>query len=231
MLKECPYEGRWHNCNDTHNTLLHRGRNKGVGPTAGQDRQDGLVGTAMSIGGSVMLDVVPIKILANGKTVETNGLLDSGSQLPLIRNDIAPRLRFSGPKQQLKSGTFHGKDPKMITQRLLLSVSAMDNSASFQVPEVYSVDELNISPIRANIATLKARWRHLSDLNLSETDDKDVTMIIDMRRDENIENASDGILTPFGWIAVGCTGKATAEVKGIRLEGPESRPQPFFCFS
>ena len=161
-----------------------------------------------------------------GRPSKPHGLLDDGSQLTLIRSDIASRLGLSGPKEQLKLTTFHGKDPKMITHRLSLSISAMDNSVSFKIPEVHSVDELNISPIRAKIATLKTRWRHLSDLNLCETDERDVTMIIgrnvrgahdvfDLRRDDTIEDAPDGILTPFGWIAVGCTGKANTNGRGV----------------
>ena len=180
----------------------------------------------MRKGGSVLLDVVPIRIVANGKTVETHGLLDNGSQLTLIRNDIASRLGLSGPTEHLKFTTFHGKDPNMITQRLSLSISAMGNSVSFKIPEAHSVDELYISPIRANIATLKTRWRHLSDHNLCDTDERDVTMIIrryvrgahdvfDLRRDKTTEDAPDGILTPFGWIAVGCTGKANTEGRGV----------------
>ena len=72
----------------------------------------------MRKGGSVLLDVVPIRIVANGKTVETHGLLDNGSQLTLIRNVIVSRLGLSGPKEHLKFTTFHGKDPKIFGAQL-----------------------------------------------------------------------------------------------------------------
>jgi len=51
-----------------------------------------------SFSGSVLLSVVPIRISANGRYIDTQALLDNGSQLTLIRNDIAEQLSLKDPK-------------------------------------------------------------------------------------------------------------------------------------
>ena len=193
-----------------------------------QENQQGLVGTAMGASGTVMLGVVPIRISAKGKTIETHALLDTVSQLTLVRDDIVAKLGLSGPKQNLEFGTFHGIDPKVVTQRVSLSISSMDNSASFSIAEAYSLTQLNLSPISVNISQLKSRWDHLVDVDLCETERKEVTMIIgidvrgahdvfDIRRAEGELHAPDGILTPFGWIAVGTAGQQVTETRTVNM--------------
>ena len=226
--KDCSYKGLCATCNDTHNTLLHKGSGMEASTMVVQENQQGLVGTAMGASGTVMLGVVPIRISAKGKTIETHALLDTVSQLTLVRDDIVAKLGLSGPKQNLEFGTFHGIDPKVVTQRVSLSISSMDNSASFSIAEAYSLTQLNLSPISVNISQLKSRWDHLVDVDLCETERKEVTMIIgidvrgahdvlDIRRAEGDLHASDGILTPFGWIAVGTAGLQVTETRTVNM--------------
>ena len=89
--------------------------------------------------GAVLLSVVSVKIMANGKCIETHALLDTGSQLTLLRNDIANKIGFDGPCKKLKFGTFHGLDPQKDTKRIFFSVTSIDNSSSFNVEEAYSI--------------------------------------------------------------------------------------------
>ena len=104
----------------------------------------------------------------------------------------------------------------------------MDNSASFSIAEALSLIQLHQSPISVNISQLKSKWDHLVDLNLCETESKEVTMIIgievrgardvfDIRSAEGENNAPDGILMPFGWIAVGTSGQQVAETRTVKM--------------
>ena len=156
LKTDCLFKGRCHVCKDTHNSLLHRGTTQPVVHVVGATDQIPMVGTAVKARETVLLGVVPVRISANGRTVETHALLDTGSQLTLVRHDIAEKLGASGPQQNLTFGTFHGRDPKVATRRVSMSISAMDNSSSFFVAAAYSVEQLNMSPVRVSTAQLKS---------------------------------------------------------------------------
>ena len=172
--------------------------------------------------------------MANGKCIETNALLDTGSQLTLLRSDIASKIGLDGPCKKLKFGTFHGLDHQIDTKRISFSVTSIDNSSSFNVEEAYSISCLNLSSIVVNTSQLKSTWSHLKDLNIMQTERKDVALLIGMnvrgahdvfqtRRATCKGPAPDGVLTPFGWIAVGSTGRKI-EVAGRSFHVSNSRP-------
>ena len=170
----------------------------------------------------VLLLVVPIKISANGRFVETKTLLDSGSQL--IPQDVVDELGLEGTTQNIRFGTFHVMDPEIHTKKVSFLLSSKDGAFSVSVNEVYSVEALNISPGEVDLNQLRSRWEHLSDLDLAPVDLSDVTVLIEMNvrpahdnfdsRKPDRSEAPEAVLTPFGWEVVGPTGKKTYNGQG-----------------
>ena len=113
---------------------------------------------------SVLLSVVPVRVSANGKFVNTKALLDSGSQLTLIREDVARELDLRGQTQDIRFGTFHGFDPIIVTRKVKFLVSARDSKFSVLVNEAYTVDNLNIFVGEADQKALQLCWDHISNL-------------------------------------------------------------------
>jgi len=98
-------------------------------------------------------------------------------------------------------------------------VSSRDNSVTFPVNEAYAIPDLNVAQNEVNIQDLKHRWNHLTGLDLSPFDPKEVTVllgmnvrgahdVLDSKKPENREESPEAVLTPFGWIVVGPTGLA-----------------------
>ena len=209
-------------CQSKHNTKLHDAPALFPGrvsdsSNSSEDVIQGFNGHCRTVS-SVLLMVVPIKISANGKFVETKALLDSGSQLTLVRQDIVDELGLEGPTQDLRFGTFHGIDPKIPTKKVSFVISSKDNSFSVSVGEAYSVAALNVSPGEVDLLKQQTQWEHLSDLELVPVDPKEVTVLLgmnvrpahdkfDSRKPKDRSEEPEAVLTPFGWVVVGPTGK------------------------
>ena len=118
---------------------------------------------------TVFLCVVPIKIRANNRTIETFALLDTGSEVSLIRTDVARSLGLRGSPFTMKGGTFHGSDSCMEVERVDFVVSPVSGSPQFMVKNALSVPLLNVSNRRSNWPELKKRWPHLSELDIKAT--------------------------------------------------------------
>ena len=128
----------------------------------------------------VLLCVLPIRISAKGKSVDTLALLDNGSQLSLIRKGVAKKLDLRGQKEDPSFGNFHGFDPKIPVTRVKFLISSFENSCSFSVNEAYAIETLNINTNSMDAESLKRNYGHLSDLPLPYTDKRDVTVLIGM---------------------------------------------------
>ena len=216
----CRVEG----CQSKHNTKLHDAPSlipKRVGDSANLSDvpTQGFNGHCRTTS-SVLLLVVLIRVSANGRFFETKALLDSGSQLTLVRQDVVDKLGLEGTTQDIRFGTFHGMDPKIHTKKVSFLLSSKDSAFSVSVNEAYSVEALNISPGEVDLNQLRSRWEHLSDLDLVPVDLSDVTVLIgmnvrpahdtfDSRKPKDRSEAPEAVLTPFGWVVVGPTGKKT----------------------
>ena len=216
-------------CQSKHNTKLHDApalfpRRVSESSISSEGVIQGFNGHCRTVS-SVLLLVVPIRISANGKVVETKALLDNGSQLTLVRQDIVDELCLEDPTQDLSFGTFHGMDPEIPTKKVSFLVSAKNSSFSVSVGEAYSVPVLNIPSGETDLLKLQSQWEHLSDLELNPVDPREVTVLLgmnvrsahdtfDSRRPKNRNEAPEAVLTPFGWVIVGPTGKKNSGSKG-----------------
>ena len=145
----------------------------------------------------------------------TFALLDTGSEVSLIRENVALSLGLKGPMTPLRLGTFHGSDPIIQTTKVNFRISSIDIVFQYDVTNALSVPRLNLSHRVVDNAKQKMDWPHLKDIECHDINGNQVTMLIGMdvfeahqqvsivRPPEN-QKAPYGLLTPFGWCIVGC---------------------------
>ena len=218
---ESTYTCRVEGCGERHNTTLHRPKvNVKATRTTVQEN-------------SVLLSVVPIIIRAGNKSVITHALLDTGSEVSLIRKDIAEKLELQGPDKQLSFGTFNGNDPKITVSQVQFEVCSFDQSYVLPINKAFVVPKLNLSHRSVHNLQAACKWSHLSDLVLTSAEDADVTVLIgfdapeahvqlEVRRPPT-QSAPMGILTHFGWTIVGTIGapQSHPRVNPIRISSSD----------
>jgi hypothetical protein len=161
-----------------------------------------------------LLNVVPIKLVANGKVLDTFALLDNGSDVSLIRADVAKYLNLSGPKKRITFNTFHGEDPSIETMTVNFLAKSLDETFEVSIFNASTVPRLNLSRRSFDLQALQRRWPHLAEVKTPSINYGEVTVLIgagaqeahqhlDTRIPPKGTNAPYGILTPFGWCCVG----------------------------
>ncbi len=121
-------------------------------------------------------------IISNGeRRVVTTALLDNGCETSLITQELASVLELRGPRMQLRLRTFHGIDPALTAWITSCQISScFDKTSSFVIPRLMAVPELRVTPRIINWPVEKRRWPHLSNLNISHFDWREVGMFIGM---------------------------------------------------
>ena len=101
--------------------------------------------------------VVPIRVHVGEKSIDTYAMLDSGSDVSLIRQDVARRLGLRGRSNSFLFGTFHGTE--MIKSSMVsFKISAVDDSFIFEVNNAFSIPNLNTSCKANNWENIKNAW-------------------------------------------------------------------------
>ncbi|KFD54449.1 LOW QUALITY PROTEIN: hypothetical protein M513_04596 [Trichuris suis] len=104
-------------------------------------------------------------------TLCVSALLDPGSEVTLIREDVAGQLELKGLKQ-----TFHAVD---------FELSSVDRQHVFAVKGALTVPRLNVTNRKVNWTTLmKQRWAHLRNIEPKEFKYTNVVVLIGVDVDE-----------------------------------------------
>ena len=126
----------------------------------------------------VLLPVVPVRIRAGGRSLETFALLDSGSEGTLLLREAADALGLKGHRQKVRFGTFHGEDPMVETRQVNFSIASLINSKEFSVSDAYVVPTLNVR--RHRVALSFETIPYLRDLKIPVRSSQDVKLLIGM---------------------------------------------------
>ena len=88
---------------------------------------------------SVLLNIVPVVVRANGKEIPTFALLDWGSEASLLNKKISEALNITHRPAAIKLSTFHGQDPNFDLALVSFDIVATDRSVSFGVKDTLLV--------------------------------------------------------------------------------------------
>ena len=219
----CPSDVRCEaeNCGKRHHSLLHN--SKRVFPRHDDDSREGtptddkLIGTAAAGRSQVLLQVVPIKVHGPAGSHPTRALLDLGSQVTLVTDDLCESLGISGPANDLVLTTVNGKERLRWSRRVTLSIQSAVNGENHEIRDAQTTSTINVTNLALDSYD-EVSWPHLADIQLpNETHGRvevllgaDVFELIVPR--EVVEGPPEtpcAVRTLLGWTVTGHTTQRT----------------------
>ena len=170
--------------------------------------------TTNSAGSITLRPILPIILKANGRSVSTFALLDTGSEVTLVKNAIIDCLGISGRKETMEIETVSGRGRPVKTRRVDFDAESLDRAHKFQIEEARAVDSFNLTRRSVNVPNLLKKWPHLDDVPFHSSDVDEVSIIIgqdhpaalevyESRSDPSHQRAPRALSTAFGWCIVG----------------------------
>ena len=223
-------------CNGQHHSLLHGAPRVFQQPVnsslKGRDRSN-LVGTTTEEDRSkVVLQILPLTVYGPNGRRTVNVMLDLGSQVTLIREQLADDLGLQGPTESLTLGTVGG-NKGYPSRRVDFSLHPKGSSHQFSVRDARTTPVLNVNGPAVNWPAVKQRWAHLIDLDLPGVDSRAVDILLgsdalDLIVPREVREGPPGapwaVLTRLGWVATGrlpqeyLDSDSTRQVNHIKLE-------------
>ena len=149
---------------------------------------------------------------ANGRSVETWGLLDKCSDTSIIDEILGKELLLEGPEEPLQFNTVYGTGSTRKCKRVSFTLSSRDRCIKVEVTDAKMLPELKIvNKCRQTIANLQ-QWPHLTDLPMIRRPetipliigrDVEVHDIIEVRKPPHGQEGPSAEKTVFGWCVVG----------------------------
>ena len=168
----CPHDVvcEFENCGKRHNTSLHGGcrvfPRAPVTAGAPEPTDTKHVGTAAAEPcGQVLLQVTPITVHGPSGAVVTHALLDLGSQITLMTDELCERLGISGPKDGLVLSTLNGNE-RLQSRRVTFSVQPVGREETYEIRDAQTTPKLNVSNHYMDWSREKGKWPHLTELQL-----------------------------------------------------------------
>ncbi|XP_059350123.1 uncharacterized protein LOC130704363 [Daphnia carinata] len=163
-----------------------------------------------------------VRLRTGDRTLDVFGLLDTGSQATLLREDAAQALGLTGRPRKIRFGTFYGKDPLVDTHLVDFTVSSLDG----EDPNVGRRRMKNSPTSLEYLRGLHFPVRDATEVQvLIGMDVQDAHLNFEVRRPPAGVQGPNAVRTPFGWCIVGRTFSApaveAASVNFVKLESIE----------
>nr|CAB3263159.1 uncharacterized protein LOC104265735 [Phallusia mammillata] len=223
-------------CNEAHHTLLHPPeKREDESPVKGPALERTVCSVVSAIGKdchassgrqSVNLMMVAVKVSANGRTVDTYALLDTGSGITLCDKKLTDKLGLQGEPSNVTLKTINGNSRKREGERVNLSVASLDGSTTVELPEVFAVDCL---PITANKFPRNAELDalpHIRDLSFPQVDCSEALLLIGLDVPEAflVQEVRKGkskqpiaFRVPLGWALAGPVSSKSTDLFSVNF--------------
>ncbi|XP_045506279.1 uncharacterized protein LOC123702546 [Colias croceus] len=213
--KKCDIDG----CDKPHHPMLHEEK------IAIEEKPTEVVlsTTINSNNQAVLLKVCPVYIKSDGeKQIKTYALLDEGSTISLIDEDLARELELDGPTQPLRISGVGASSDIMNSRSVQIKISRRNNGASHAI-RVRTMTNLAIGGQTISANTLK--YNHLKGLPLKDvigkvkpklligSDNWDLIISRKLRTGKRGEPVAS--LTRLGWVIHGTTPKTTLSRENV----------------
>ena len=198
-------------CNKRHHTLLHRPKIPQPNKTPQIDGNK-IKNQNSNINKVALLKIVPVILFNENKEIKTNALLDSGSDVTLISENLAKKLQLEGNLLNLNVSNALTKDTNVDCKSVTLTVSSLAKNFSRGEVEAYVVKELNINSAKYNILEMKEKYPYLKDIYFPSLQHSDVGILIGQNNaDLLLENEHRkgnfdepiAVRTSLGWMLIG----------------------------
>ena len=206
-------------CKFKHHPLLHDSKRQ-TEDAKDKPRQQEDTGSTPFVAASLseetntLLQVVRVRIHGVNDSKDVLALLDSGAQTSLCSEDVLYQLGIAGHRRQLRIQNIEGSGAQKPSQRVSLTISALDTDGSkdrIKIPEVWSVPALNVTAPIVTRNQLKG-CDHLYGLEFSQYSDGQVELLIGanvleavLQRETRVgrRNQPVAVKTDLGWTLTG----------------------------
>ena len=159
-------------CRKCHHQLLHEAL---IVDSNSKPKQS--IVTSTNCNWKVILDIVPVSVETIGGTEGTYALLDPGSKITLVNESLAKKLKRGGKKTKLSINMASGRST-IKTREIGITLTSMDGTSAVKIPMAYMIPTLPMQETPTiSVETLK-RCQHLSDIKLSEAENKWITILV-----------------------------------------------------
>ena len=125
------------------------------------------------------LHMVPVRIIAsNGESVEVVALLETGSMVSMVIEQVCNALGLEGVPMATRFRTFHDKDSVLKMKLVSFTVSAIDGKHVFKFQNFYATHHLKLQNSDFDLETAKKEWPHLQDIDLPNLKSKCATLLV-----------------------------------------------------
>ncbi|CAH2101038.1 unnamed protein product [Euphydryas editha] len=220
-------------CERTHHPLLH------FTPTNKEDRREETEKVTTTHSHKELhayLKYIPVRISGPKKTIDTYALLDDGSTVTLIEENIASKIGAKGPKDPLNIETIDTKLATHSSRRVTFNIKGQEKEFKLQAR---TIKKMKISPQSINKEQVRA-CEHLKDIadDISYKDARPTILIgqdnwhLLIASETKKGNRSQLVAskTPLGWVLHGSGSRTVGQrvhfvynLADIDIESDESR--------
>ena len=163
----------------------------------------------------VSFKVVPVKVScqSSDKAITTYAFFDSGSDTSLCLQSLIEELEIKDPKPTKFMMSTVNRQEERSGYKVELNLESLSGDAKFCLENVLTTPSLPVQPKHLASNEEIAKWIHLSDITLPETEQKNITILIGNDRPDIIDNELEkrvgnkgepfAVKTPFGWTVYG----------------------------
>ena len=171
----------------------------------------------------VCFKVVPVKISYPGSTerITTHAFLDSGSDATFCLESLARKLGVEEMKPTNYTMITANSEEQRSGYKVQLSIESLQGDVKFDLNDVLTTSSLPVTLQHMPSYEDLRRWPHLSDVDLPEAKEGEVSILIGADRPDIIEKQLDkregesgepvAVRTPLGWTVFGPIGESTTD--------------------
>ena len=123
------------------------------------------------------LQIVPVKLMNKDIAVETNALLDTGSDTTLLRSDIAVKLQLKGQNRKLNINSTLSHRKNVNFKIVTFDIKLDEPAKSFDI-KAWVVESLNLPRVQYDVNEMKSKFSHLADITFPEFKEDEVPLLI-----------------------------------------------------
>ena len=224
LIKDCKVNRTCgvNGCEKRHNRLLHVDSSndskqaKSNAVKTNEEQQTASFAKTTAFSG--ILQLVPITLKNESKSVDTIALCDTGSTVSFVDSGLVSMLRLTGPATTLSLAGIHGTS-ELKSEKVTASISKTDEISENYDLTFYSHPDIKVGVDEYDIADLKTKFNHLQEVPSRKLKMKDVKVILGQNAYELIRplefHSGDGpspwaVKTKLGWSICGPLPKSEA---------------------
>ncbi|XP_056121116.1 uncharacterized protein LOC130099439 [Rhinichthys klamathensis goyatoka] len=132
-----------------------------------------------SVGGRVMLKVVPVNLHYEDRTLDTFALLDDGSERTILLSTAVKALGIKGVPEDLPLRTVRDDIQVLHGSSISFRISSICKpQTSYKINHAFTADRLNLSRQSYPVEQLRQKYRHLRGLPISTLNEVQPLLLI-----------------------------------------------------